>query len=59
MTEEVLSKEEEIKRSLEDLEESLNNCMLVSSSRPYQYEHNHFVLTEKIAMYLLLKEYEE
>ena len=45
---------EDLDFALEEIKRYLRNSNTIS--RPYEYEHNHFMLTEKIANYIILKE---
>lgn len=44
---------------VEKLKDALNYVEAIANSRPHQYEHEHFMLVEKIARYLIERDTRE
>jgi len=45
---------DEIRMTLKQVKSALAKCQNVGNGRPYEYEHNHFMLVEAVAQYLIL-----
>lgn len=48
--------EEQLELCKAKVESSLRKCLNIGSGRPHEYEHNHFMLTEDLAEYIIISE---